>query len=243
MNTKNKFSNGGEDNNSTSNTSLLELKGHSLPVYGIDQDKSNRLILSSSADETIRLWDTLVNQCVAKYNCLSAGWGVELSPIGSYYFASANQDKTVTMYSTDRVAPIRLMTGHTSDANCLSWHDNGSLILSGSDDKTARVWDIRTGKGVMKLLGSSSAISSVCFSPYGNLMAAGSDSGKIYLWDALTSRMMGILQGHEKAINSVAFSGDNQSLISGGSDCSVRIWFGINDVDIDQLINIITIGM
>jgi transcription initiation factor TFIID subunit 5 len=108
---RNKVQKGSEES-STSNLSLLELKGHSLSVFSVDQDKSNRLILSSSADESVRLWDTVINQCVARYNCLSVAWAVEFSPIG-YYFSTANQDKTVAIYSTDRVAPLRIMTGHT----------------------------------------------------------------------------------------------------------------------------------
>ena len=221
-NAKNKYQKSSEDS-SSSNVSLLELKGHSLPVFGVDQDKTNRLILSSSADESVRLWDTVINQCVGRYNCLGVAWAVEFSPIG-YYFATANQDKTMTIYSTDRISPIRIMTGHTSDVNCLNWHPNATLILSGSDEKTARVWDLRSAKCVWKMMGSSSPIVTVCISPYGNLIAAGSENGKIYIWDSMTSRLMGILQGHDGPIHSITFSGDNQSLISGGSDCSVRVW-------------------
>jgi WD40 repeat protein len=71
---------------------VLELYGHSKAVYGVSQscEEGNRLVLSSSADETIRLWDTSVSQCVAKYSCLSPSWGVSFSPLGCY-FASANQ--------------------------------------------------------------------------------------------------------------------------------------------------------
>lgn len=110
---------------------MIELRGHSRTIYGVSQfsytnhlindstandmknDTSNgeyfhddRLVVTCSADETIRLWDTAVSQCVGKYTCVSPSWDVSFSPLG-YYFASANQDKSSTLYSTDRVAPIR----------------------------------------------------------------------------------------------------------------------------------------
>lgn len=71
---------------------VLELHGHSKPVYGVSQssDEECRLVLSCSADETIRLWDTSVAQCVGKYHCIGPSWGVTFSPLG-YYFAAANQ--------------------------------------------------------------------------------------------------------------------------------------------------------
>jgi WD40 repeat protein len=71
---------------------VLELYGHSKAVYGVSQsnDDSCRLVLSCSADESIRLWDTSIAQCVGKYSCVGPSWGVSFSPLG-YYFASANQ--------------------------------------------------------------------------------------------------------------------------------------------------------
>jgi WD40 repeat protein len=49
---------------------ILELYGHGKSIYGVSQNDTGRLILSSSADETVRLWDTSVSQCVGKYSCL-----------------------------------------------------------------------------------------------------------------------------------------------------------------------------
>jgi WD40 repeat protein len=74
---------------------ILELYGHSKAIYGVCQssDDDCRLVLSCSADETIRLWDTSIAQCVAKYSCVGPSWGVSFSPLG-YYFASANQVST-----------------------------------------------------------------------------------------------------------------------------------------------------
>ena len=93
-------------------------------------DDDDRLILSCSADETIRLWDTAVSQCVGRYNCVCPSWDVAFNPLG-YYFASANQDKTSTMYATDRITPIRMFVGHYSDVNCVSWHPHGMLLGTG----------------------------------------------------------------------------------------------------------------
>ena len=71
---------------------VLELYGHSKAVYGVSQSNDDfcRLVLSCSADESIRLWDTSIAQCVGKYSCVGPSWGVSFCPLG-YYFASANQ--------------------------------------------------------------------------------------------------------------------------------------------------------
>jgi transcription initiation factor TFIID subunit 5 len=203
---------------------MIELKGHSGPIYSVDQNSSNRLILSSSADESIRLWDTSILQCVAKYSCNSISWDAKFNPILDYYFASANQDTTVTIYSTDRILPLRMLTGHISDVNCVAWHGNNTFLASGSDDRTIRLWDIRSAQCNRLLKGSNSPITSIQICPVGNLLAAGNELGKIYLYDLRSSRILSVLQGHDSCVNVVSFNPENNTLVSGGQDCSVRIW-------------------
>lgn len=231
---KNKFSTVGhamnghsaESGGSSEDSNLLELRGHTMPVYGVSQGASERLVLSSSADETIRLWDVGVAQCVGKYHCASPAWGVSFSPLlGDYYFASANQDKTATVYSTDRVAPLRMMTGHISDVNCVAWHPNAVYLCTGSDDKTARLWDIRTGGSVRLLTGSSTPLACAAISACGTLLAGGSDGGLIYIWDLAMGKQLAVLQGHKGPVHSVNFSKNSSpALVSGGADCSLRVW-------------------
>lgn len=201
----------------------IDLIGHSFPVTSVAQSDSGRLVYSSAADETIRLWDTSLLQCVGKYSCLSVPWEVDLSPIEGY-FASANQDATVTVYSTTRKQPIRMMTGHMSDVNTVRWHGNGVLLASGSDDRCARLWDIRSAECVRAFRNAAAPISCIDISSLGNIIAAGAENGKIYLWDIRSSRLLGICQGHEGTVHSISFSGDADAICSGGSDCSVRIW-------------------
>ena len=212
----------------SSATAALELRGHRMSVFGVNQCvTTDRLVLSSSADESIRLWDLKIRQCVGKFCCLSIPWSVKFSPIG-YYFASANADKTGTVFSTDKMTPIRFLVGHRSDANCLDWHGNAVLLATGSEDRTARLWDIRTAAAVRVFAGSTTAIQCVSISPHGKLMAGGTENGKVYVWDIASSRALCVLEGHSGAVHSVSFSDDDGSnskvLISGGADSSVRVW-------------------
>lgn len=204
---------------------MLELRGHSKMVCSVSQDDTNRLIISSSVDESIRLWDTSVMQCVGKFHCLSPAWGVSFGPLG-YYFAAANQDRTVCIYSTDRSAPVRMMTGHLSDATCCTWHDNASLVLSGSDDKMARLWDIRSGSCAQLLRGNHSSVCSVACSHDGRLAATGTENGSVLVWDLVAGKSLVTLQGHVQgfSVHSLAFSADSTALASGSADCTMRVW-------------------
>lgn len=140
---------------------------------------------------------------------------------------------TAAVYSTDRTAPLRLFTGHTSDVTAVCWHENATLIATSADDKTARLWDLRSGKCVRLFTGSPSPLSCVAMSSVAttvgaaSLLAAGTDAGSVCVWDVGTGRHMAVLQGHSDSVNSVSFNSDGTALASGGADCSIRI-FDVN---------------
>ena len=222
-------------NSRRSNLPILELRGHSAPVYAVSQEQTHskgRLLLSSSSDHSIRLWDTQLRQTVGKYNCASTVWGVAFSPIG-YYFAAAAADRTVSIYATDRPSQVRFMPGHMSDATCVAWHPNASCIMSGSDDKTVHLWDVRSGQCNRILRGCPSAVSCCSVSPQGDRVAAGTDTGSVHVWDLASGLQIGMLQGHRGPVHSVAFSDAGEALCSGGADYTVRTW-DMNQLQVPQ---------
>mmetsp|Transcript_14310 Transcript_14310/g.16403 ORF Transcript_14310/g.16403 Transcript_14310/m.16403 type:complete len:84 (+) Transcript_14310:104-355(+) len=54
------------------------------------------------------------------------------------------------------------LKGHKSSVNCLSYQNETSLLLSGSDDTTARLWDLRTSKASL-CIRTDSPVTSVAF--------------------------------------------------------------------------------
>lgn len=174
-------------------------------------------------------------------------WSTAFAPCG-YYFASAGADSTARLWTTDRIAPVRLFCGHTANSvNTVAWHPNCNYILTGSDDKTARLWDIQTGKCVRLLNGCSSGVYQVRVDPSGQYAVGADVTGAIHLWDLGTSKKItefrppaGMKNGngngsnkknqfsqhhrHMAMCHSLSFSGCGTALASGGDDRCVRIW-------------------
>ena len=122
------------------------------------------------------------------------------------------------------------MTGHLSDVNAVTWHENATLVATCSDDRTARLFDIRSGKCVRVFGGSPSALCSIAltaFSPssgVSSLIAAGNETGSVCLWDVGSGRRLVALGGHQGSVHSLSFSADGTALATGGADCSVRVY-------------------
>lgn len=160
-------------------------------------------------------------------------WSVSFCPAG-YYFATTGADSTARLWTTDRPAPVRLFTGHTSNnVNCVAWHPNCNYILTGGDDKTCRLWDVMTGRTVRLLSGCHAGINTVTISP-GGRYAVGSDySGIIHMWDLGNGKKVTEFRSMQKdsnasslksLVHSMSFSACGSALATGGDDCCVRIW-------------------
>ena len=194
------------------------LVGHSQRVCAVSVEEfsgDNRYVLSASADETVRLWDTrseALTPCLACYPCAEGiPWSVEFGPFG-YYFLVGNQGGSAVLHSTDRLSPLRVFRGHSSDVTCSSFHPNAAYVATGSSDGSVRMWDIRdANKGSVRHLSVSlnhdginslpswfskrgnTAVTSVKCSPCGGLLAAGFEDGTAAIWDVSSGRLSSLL--------------------------------------------------
>lgn len=103
--------------------------------------------------------------------------------------------------------PYVVLSGHTSDVNCVDFSHSG-LLVSCSNDKTLRIWkatnsssndddegddavrsDLKfkentSGQPVSPFTGHKYGVNCVKFSPFDTIIASGSTDGTIILWNA-----------------------------------------------------------
>ncbi|SMR63810.1 unnamed protein product [Zymoseptoria tritici ST99CH_3D1] len=228
-------------------SSSRRLVGHSGPVYSlsfspsialpepqsnghsssISHDSHPRYLLSSSADNTIRLWslDTWTNLVVYRSHTLPV-WDVRFSPQG-HYFVSASADRTARLWSTPQIAPLRLFVGHDADVECVAWHPNSAYVFTGSGggDRTVRMWDVQRGQAVRIFTGHTGNVTALMCAPNGQVVASADDRGEILLWNIATGRLEKRMRGHGRGgIWSLDWSVESSVLVSGGADGTVRVW-------------------
>lgn len=119
-----------------------------------------RLLLSGSRDETVRLWNLDLRRNIVIYRMDAPVWDAQFCNRG-LYFASATASKCVSLYSTERIHPIRIFTDAKDDVTCLDFHPNSNFVAGGSDDGNIYMWDMLTGNAVQVFSGHKSFVHSV----------------------------------------------------------------------------------
>ncbi|PAV76518.1 hypothetical protein WR25_13645 [Diploscapter pachys] len=200
------------------------LTGHSGPIYSVNFSPDRRLLLSSSGDNTVRIWSLDTQRNVVVYRTPSPIWQAQFCNRG-YYFCTGGADGQAALWCTERMHPLRLLPDSYGHVSCVDFHPNCNYIVGGSDDRYVRVWDALSGTCVRTLCGHKAGIRAIKCSPDGRYVVSMSADGSIYVWDIAFQRIVGCeTKAVPTTMGSIAFSRDGGVFAASHGGSSVSIY-------------------
>ncbi|QDL10663.1 hypothetical protein DP113_24565 [Brasilonema octagenarum UFV-E1] len=196
------------------------LEKHSNTVRAVSFSPDGKTIVSTSWDNTVRLWN-LQGQLLETLNGhSSAVIGVSFSPDGKT-IASASSDKTVRLWNLQGQL-LKTFNGHSAEVIGVSFSPDGKTIASASWDNTVRLWNLQ-GQLLKTFNGHSDGVIGVSFSSDGKTIASASSDKTVRLWN-LQGQLLKTLSGHSDRVYGVSFSPDGKTIASASSDKTIRLW-------------------
>ncbi|KAI9005953.1 WD40-repeat-containing domain protein [Gaertneriomyces semiglobifer] len=150
----------------------------------LDFDDSGELLITSGADDALRVWDCLNGTpkekvYSKKYGCTHAKFTHSRA---SVIYASTKEDDTIRYLSLHDNIYLRYFRGHTSPVSSLEMSPQDDHFLSASVDGTVRLWDLKAPhcQGFLRIpstntsTNSSSTPPSICFDQTGKVFTISS---------------------------------------------------------------------
>ncbi|KAH8431862.1 snoRNA-binding rRNA-processing protein DIP2 [Aspergillus melleus] len=124
---------------------FLNLYGHKLPVLSMDISYDSKLIVTCSADKTVRLWGLDFGDChkafLAHEDSIMAVAFVPTNKEGNgHNFFSASKDRVVKYWDGDKFENIQKLAGHHGEIWALTISHDGEFLVTASHDKSIRTW-------------------------------------------------------------------------------------------------------
>ena len=160
-----------------------DLKGHLLHINNLCLNSNGTLLLSTSDDNTIKIWD------LEKFICLCTLEGhkkaisfASFSP-NNKHILSTSIDRTVKIWDFQTAKLIGTLKGHKKAINYASYSNDEKYIVTASDDKTIRIWDNKTMSCQKILKGHSAAVDYSSFCIDDKHIISVSIDGTIRVWN------------------------------------------------------------
>ena len=160
------------------------------------------LALSGHSEGVIALWDLTsgIKRKSFKRNDASI-WDVAFAG-GDDRFWSAAHDWTVALWETNTPSePLRVLQGHTSAVQAITYSPATSLLASGGADRVVRLWNAANLRLVRAYRKTGDFVTALAFTGDGATLVAGTLDGRIRIMST-RSRRFRELRAHQSARSS-----------------------------------------
>ncbi|MFZ6845841.1 DUF4365 domain-containing protein [Undibacterium sp. RuTC16W] len=209
----------------------LKLVGHERWINSLDFHETKQLLMSSSKDCTVRIWDLTSEKCI---RTISAG----IEALTAARFAGdaivvCMHDGTIQIWEDLGNEMSKDLRGHTGAVLSVQAFD--STLISAGVDGTIRVWNLRTGQCTRVLEGHTGAVRCLSLNGNGTMLLSGSDDCTIRLWDLRSGLCLSIFDAHTDKVLNIAWHSDEYAFVSSGGDRFLRLW----EVETGKLLRIL----
>lgn len=208
---------------------LLTIQGGRGWVMGIAWHPNGRW-LAASADETVRLWDSLTGQWLRDFPGYTR-WIYDLawSPDGRYLACAGQEPDILIWEGATGACLMRLgMATESPPQSCwvwgLAWLAEGAVLAGAYSDHTIKIWDVVSGHCLRVIPAHDYWVYSLALHPQGKILASSGLDKTIKLWDWQTGECLQSIAG-QTTIRWLEWSPDGKRLAGSSLDHStVNLW-------------------
>jgi len=210
------------------------LSGHSGTVLGLALAEQGRYLASTSADRTLRFWDTLtggqVETPIAQGDVMSAlAWSDDRR-----FVALGGKDKTFRVLDL-RSGRRALIRAHDEPVDLVAISADAARLASYSRDSGLRLWSLGGEARPNELIERGNVLALGLGIAPDQLLSAGLGRNGVCIWDLPEGTCTTRLPVRLDRVRALAVSSDGQRLALAGSGTQIFIWDLIRKIPIQVI--------
>ncbi len=197
--------------------------GHTMPVGVVASSRDGTLLLSGSADKSVRIWNRLDGAAagvIADHQDVVSA--IAISPEKDLV-VSGDQAGAVYAWPQAEGATASRLLGHTSRIVGLGFAAEKKQLLSGSDDGVVRWWNLPL-LPPREIVQQDPVVEALMVGKDGTTAIVGAGESGARLLHAVTGEAIRVLEGQGGVVTSVALSGDQETAAAGTDQGTVQLW-------------------
>jgi len=156
---------------------------HGGSVFAVALNRDGSVLVSASADQTVRVWDTVTGQQRAQMSGhQGAVYGLTLT-LDAALAVSSGSDRTLRLWDLLGGRQLKQLASVPETAYSLAVHPSANLVAAGGADRRVHLFDLLTGNEQRVLEGHSDFVQSVAFNPQGTRLLSYGYAGELIVWD------------------------------------------------------------
>lgn len=199
------------------------IPGHSQALTGIRISPDGKRAITSSVDQTVRLFD--LSAAPKELKSFAGQPGPVSSLAVSHAFdtvVSGSTTGVLKFWKSDGV-DLKSLAGHTGAISALTFHPSGKQIGSGGQDGTIRFWQLPPPEPIA-LSGHSQPVNSFAINSTGEVVLTASADKQVLVFNTANGKLTKKLVAAPQPLTSVSLSSDDQSVVAGDATGSLRTW-------------------
>ncbi len=214
----------GEASVASTSTAVVETRfvGHTVDILDAAFSSDDKLVATSGADRTVRVWDAATGAQLRSLDLSAAPPGIVRASFLGADLAAIASTGTITVWNA-ATGQLRtsIATGTTVSSSDLATFERVAVC---GFDGVARVWDLAGARAVATFTAHGDAIWTCRLSPDRSQLLTTSSDGTAKVWDIASARL--VLQVHPGGIvNTGAFFADGTRIATGVAiGGGVQVW-------------------
>lgn len=200
---------------------------HKRGVFGFCHLAKQDQLVVTGGDGSFSLWQLPDYQLIRQIP-ISGSKIRKAIQLGPQVVAFADGDGPIQVLSTETMNPVMTLDGHQRGTNCLAYHPEKPVLVSGGRDAHLRVWNLESGLQELAIAAHNYGIYDLSFSPDSSLLVTVSFDKTVKLWDAESMQLIQRFErpsadAHFASVNALQWLSDKR-FATAGDDKRIIIW-------------------